>query len=73
MVKALKTKLEVEKHESKFSVKTCVCFIKISTFKKQAIGDTLHAILNMLDVELLGLRIVNAQKDIYKTTAPSEV
>lgn len=73
MVKSVQTKLNIMKHESKFNVSTCVCFIKISTLKKQAIGDTLHAILNELDAELLGIRLINAKKDIFKTTASIEV
>ena len=73
MVKIVKQKLEIKQFEEKFSTNTCVCFIKISTFKNQAIGDTLNAILNSLDVELLGMRVVNAKKDLFKTTAPEEV
>ena len=72
-IKAVQTKLNVLKHENKFNVSTCVCFIKVSTFKKQAIGDTLHAVLNELNAELLGIRLVNAKRDIFKTTASSEV
>ena len=33
-IKSVQAKLNVLKHETKFSVNTCVCFIKISTFKK---------------------------------------
>ena len=34
IVKSVQTKLNILKHESKFNMTTCVCFIKISTFKK---------------------------------------
>ena len=33
-IKSVQAKLNVLKHENKFSVNTCVCFIKVSTFKK---------------------------------------
>jgi len=50
-----------------------VCFIKISTFKKQSIGDTLHAIINQLDLEVLGLRVINAKKELYYPEIPVEI
>ena len=73
MVKQAKKKHELELYEKSFQVNTCVCFIKISTFKKQSIGDTLNAIINQLDLEVLGLRMINAKKELYHLGVPVEV
>ena len=59
--------------EEKYSVSTCVCFVKISTFKKQVIGDILHTLLNVLDLEVLGLKVIRAKKELYKDVVPLEV
>jgi hypothetical protein len=37
------------------------------------IGDILHVLLNLLDLELLGLKVVNAKKELYLNTVPKEV
>lgn len=50
-----------------------MCFIKVSSFKKQVIGSTLHALLNLLDFELLGLRFINAKKHVNLDSVPIEV
>jgi hypothetical protein len=38
----------------------------LSTFKQQSIGELLGLILNGLDLELIGIKIVDANKDLFK-------
>lgn len=73
-IKPIKSKIvDPVAQEQKYQIGTCVCFIKISSFKKQVIGSTLHAILNQLDVELLGLRVMKGKKELYNENVPKEV
>lgn len=37
------------------------------------IGETLHAILNLAELELLGLRVINAKRELYLDCVPNEV
>lgn len=71
--KSIKQKVDAVELESKFKVGTALCFVKISSFEKQVIGESLHAILNLMDVELLGLKIVHAKKELYFGNVPEEV
>ena len=66
----IKKKLDPASLEEKYKISTLVCFIKISSFSKQVIGATLHALLDLLDFELLGLRFINAKKQIYLDSVP---
>jgi hypothetical protein len=50
-----------------------MCFIKLSTLKKHAIGDILQALLKQCHFELLGLKIVKAKKHFYLDTVPLEI
>lgn len=72
-ITAIKKKLDPASLEEKYKISTVVCFIKISSFKKQVVGNTLHAIMNLLDFELLGLRVINAKKELYLGHVPIDV
>ena len=72
-IKPIKKLIDKSQMEDRFSVSTCVCFVKISAFKKQVIGDILHALLNVLDLEVLGLKVIRAKKELYKDVVPLEV
>lgn len=73
-IKPIRSKEEMNREQQeKDQTSTCLCFIKISSFKKQVIGETLHAILNLVELELLGLRIINAKRELYLECVPAEV
>jgi len=72
-IKPIKKLVDKNQMEEKFSVSTCVCFIKISSFKKQVIGDILNALINVLELEVLGLKVIRAKKELYKDIVPLEV
>ena len=72
-IKPIKAKANPIELEKKYQIGTTLCFIKISSFKKQVIGNTLNAILNMMEVELLGIKVVDAKKQIYFDNVPKEV
>jgi hypothetical protein len=69
----IKKKVSPVELEQKYNITTALCFIKISSFQKQAIGNSLYAILNMMQVELLGLKIVRCSKELYFENVPREV
>jgi len=72
-IKPIKPKVNPMDLEAKYEMGTCLCFVKMSSFKKQVIGNTLQAILNGMDVELLGTKVVRANKDLYFDNVPREV
>lgn len=59
--------------EQKYELNTAVCFIKFSSFKKQIVGETVHALLNLLNLELIGLKLVTAKTEIYNDLVPKDV
>lgn len=72
-VKPIKSLVHQKEEKDKFLPQTAFCFIKISTLKKQAIDATLKAVLDQLKAELLSIRMVRANKDIYNQNISDEV
>ena len=64
--------MDIAQLEKKYSTDICLCFIKISSLKKQVIGETLNAVLNLTSFELLGSRIVDAKNQMYLENVPTD-
>lgn len=64
---------ENEDEIKKFRIRTALCFIKTKAFKKMIIGETLNAIINLMDVEILGCKLIDAKRDIFVQGVSEEV
>ncbi len=61
------------KLQDSYETSTFVCFLKLSMFRKQTVKEFLSQILCQSQFELIGLKIMNAKKEIYNELVPVEI
>jgi hypothetical protein len=69
-IKPIKKLINQKNEINKYLPQTALCFIKISTFKKQAIEATFTAVLDKLKAEMISIKVVRAKKEIYNQNVP---
>lgn len=56
-----------------YQTNTFLCFVKLSLLKKHSIGDVLGVLHKQSGFELLGLKVINAKREIFLEAVPNDI